>query len=104
MFIKAAGIEQVNIGVQETEKVTQQTAASAEESASASEEMKAQAEQMEDVVEALVGIVGGSASNGNHGYYNETRDIYGGRGLVRKNLKHLPARPARNELVVSNRK
>jgi methyl-accepting chemotaxis protein len=98
---QSGGIEQVNIGVQEMEKVTQQTAASAEESASASEEMKAQAEHMEDVVEALVGIVGGSTTNGSHGYY---KNLHVGRGSVRKNLKHLPTRPARTELVVSNRK
>jgi methyl-accepting chemotaxis protein len=95
---QSGGIEQVNIGVQEMEKVTQQTAASAEESASASEEMKAQAEHMEDVVEALVSIVGGSTTNGSHGYY---KNLPVGRGPVRKNLKHLPSR---TELVVSNRK
>jgi methyl-accepting chemotaxis protein len=101
---QSGGIEQVNIGVQEMEKVTQQTAAGAEESASASEEMKAQAEHMKDVVEALVGIVGGSITNGSHRYYNGTRDTHGGRGLARKDLKHVTARQARNELVVSNRK
>jgi hypothetical protein len=86
------------------EKVTQHTAASAEESASASEEMKAQAEHMKDVVEDLVGIVGGSTPNGSHGYYNGTRGTHGGHGPVRKDLKHLTARQTRNELIVSSRK
>jgi len=67
---QSGSIEQVNIGVQEMEKVTQQTAASAEESSSASEEMKAQADHMDDVVGALVDIVGGSTTNGSNGYYN----------------------------------
>jgi methyl-accepting chemotaxis protein len=101
---QSGGIEQVNIGVQEMEKVTQRTAASAEESASASEEMISQANHMKNILKDLVGIVGGNITNGRNGYYNGTRKIHGGRGPVRKNLKHLPARPARNEVVVSNRK
>ena len=57
---QAQGIEQVNIAVNEMDKVTQQNAANAEESASASEEMNAQAEQMKVMVNELVSLVGGS--------------------------------------------
>jgi methyl-accepting chemotaxis protein len=57
---QAKGIEQVNIAVNEMDKVTQQNAANAEESASASEEMNAQAEQMKAMVNELVSLVGGS--------------------------------------------
>jgi methyl-accepting chemotaxis protein len=57
---QAQGIEQVNIAVNEMDKITQQTAASAEESASASEVMNAQAEQMKELVTEMISIVGGS--------------------------------------------
>jgi methyl-accepting chemotaxis protein len=56
---QAQGIEQVNIGVSQIDKVTQQNAAHAEESASASEELSAQAEQMRSMVGQMVGIVEG---------------------------------------------
>jgi methyl-accepting chemotaxis protein len=62
---QAQGIEQVNIAVNEMDKITQQTAASAEESASASEVMNAQAEQMKKLVTEMISIVGGS--NDRHG-------------------------------------
>jgi methyl-accepting chemotaxis protein len=52
------GIEQVNLAVNEMDKVTQSNAAGAEESASASEEMNAQAEQMREMVDKLVDLVG----------------------------------------------
>ena len=57
---QAHGIAQVNIAVNEMDKVTQQAAANAEESASASEELNAQAEQMKVYVEELVHVIGGS--------------------------------------------
>lgn len=56
---QAQGIEQVNKGVTEMDKVTQQNAANAEQTSSASEEMTSQAEQMKNVVDTLVGMVGG---------------------------------------------
>jgi len=62
---QAQGIEQVNIAVNEMDKITQQTAASAEESASASEVMNAQAEQMKELVTEMISIVSGS--NDRHG-------------------------------------
>ena len=55
---QAQGIEQVNTGVTEMDKVTQSNAANAEESASASEEMSAQAEQMKAMVGELITLVG----------------------------------------------
>ncbi|ACL02838.1 Protein with methyl-accepting chemotaxis protein (MCP) signaling domain [Desulfatibacillum aliphaticivorans] len=58
---QSQGIEQVNNGVTDMDKVTQQNAANAEESASASEELNAQAEQLQSMVEQLSKIVGGKA-------------------------------------------
>ena len=57
------GISQVNIAVNEMDKVTQAASANAEESASAAEELNAQAEQMKAYVDDLVRVIGGS-SNG----------------------------------------
>ena len=57
---QAKGIEQVNVAVNEVDKVTQQTAASAEQSASASEDMKLQAQEMEQVVNRLEDLTGGN--------------------------------------------
>jgi len=53
------GIEQVNIAINEMDKVVQRNAANAEESASASEEMNAQAQQLKDYVNELVLVVTG---------------------------------------------
>jgi methyl-accepting chemotaxis protein len=58
---QAQGIGQVNIAVNEVDKITQQNAASAEESASASEEMSAQAEQMRAIVSELGTLVSGAS-------------------------------------------
>ena len=60
---QAQGIEQVNTAVNQMDKVTQSNAANAEESASASEELSAQARELKDMVQVLVGIVGGNAGN-----------------------------------------
>ncbi|MBN1547942.1 MAG: MCP four helix bundle domain-containing protein [Syntrophaceae bacterium] len=57
---QANGIAQVNIAVNEMDKVTQQAAANAEESASASEELNAQAEQMKVYVDELIRVIGGN--------------------------------------------
>ncbi len=54
------GIEQVNTGVAEMDKVVQANAAGAEETASASEEMHAQAGEMKGMVNELMKIVGGT--------------------------------------------
>jgi methyl-accepting chemotaxis protein len=59
---QAQGIEQVNTAVAQMDKVTQSNAANAEESASASEELSAQASELREVVNVLVGIVGGAGS------------------------------------------
>jgi methyl-accepting chemotaxis protein len=63
---QAQGIDQVNTAVSQMDKVTQQNAANAEESASASEELSAQAATMKEVVDQLIALVGGGASNANH--------------------------------------
>jgi methyl-accepting chemotaxis protein len=62
------GIEQVNLAVNEMDKVTQSNAAGAEESASASGQMNVQAEQMKEMVNelvTLVGNIGNGAGDGN---------------------------------------
>jgi methyl-accepting chemotaxis protein len=57
---QSQGIEQINIAVQQMDKVVQSNAANAEETASASEELTAQAESLREAVDTLVG----SASSG----------------------------------------
>ena len=64
---QAQGIEQVNIAVNQMDKVTQSNAANAEESASASEEMNAQADQMKSMVGELIALVGGSTGKKGRG-------------------------------------
>ena len=59
---QAQGIEQVNTGVAEMDKVVQQNAANAEESASASEELSSQAEELKVMVGDLMAMVGGNAT------------------------------------------
>ena len=59
---QAQGIEQVNTGVAEMDKVVQQNAANAEESASASEELSSQAQELNAMVEDLLAMVGGSTT------------------------------------------
>jgi len=65
---QAQGIEQVNTGVAEMDKVVQQNAANAEESASASEELSSQALELNAMVEELQSIVGGAGSSVAKGY------------------------------------
>ena len=60
---QSEGIDQVNVAVNDMDKVTQQNAANAEESASSSEEMNAQAEQMKLMVDELVTLVGGTTQH-----------------------------------------
>ena len=52
---QSQGIEQINIAVQQMDKVVQSNAANAEETASASEELTAQAESLTEAVNLLVG-------------------------------------------------
>jgi hypothetical protein len=59
---QSQGIDQVNIAVNQMDKVTQINAATAEESASASEELSAQAATMREIVLALQKLVTGSHS------------------------------------------
>ena len=58
---QAQGIDQVNTGVAEMDKVVQQNAANAEESASASEELSSQAQELNAMVEELLAMVGGAS-------------------------------------------
>lgn len=58
---QAEGVKQVNIAVNEIDKVIQQNAVNAEESASASKQLNAQAGQMQSMVEELVALIGGRA-------------------------------------------
>jgi len=65
---QAQGIEQVNVAVNQMDRVTQGSASNAEETASASEELNAQAESMSEVVGDLMELMGGrtaSAANSN---------------------------------------
>jgi methyl-accepting chemotaxis protein len=62
------GIEQVNIAVNEMDKVTQSNAAGAEESASASGQMNAQAAQMTEMVDQLVNLVGNIGNGAGNGH------------------------------------
>ena len=61
---QAQGIEQLNRAMLDMERVTQQNATTAEESSEASKELSAQASRMKDVVQGLVGLVGGKKSDG----------------------------------------
>ncbi len=62
---QAQGIEQVNTGVSEMDKVVQQNAADSEESASAAEELSSQAAEMERMVAELEAMVGSSGKTQN---------------------------------------
>jgi methyl-accepting chemotaxis protein len=70
---QSKGIDQVNVAVNQMDKITQSNAANAEESASASEEMNAQAEQMKGVVQELVELVGGRGGRVESRQYGERR-------------------------------
>ncbi|MFA6448321.1 MAG: methyl-accepting chemotaxis protein [bacterium] len=67
---QSQGIDQVNIAVNQMDKVTQQNASSAEESAAAAEEMSSQANLLTDMVRDLVAVVGGASS----GYRESARN------------------------------
>ncbi|MEO7959250.1 MAG: methyl-accepting chemotaxis protein [Fibrobacteria bacterium] len=60
---QAKGIDQIGTAVTQMDRLTQSNAANAEESASASEELSAQANELNDMVNALIGIVTGSANS-----------------------------------------
>ncbi len=63
---QAQGIEQVNVGVAQMNRVTQSNAANAEESASASEELSAQSVELNGMVKSLVRLVRGGDSEIEH--------------------------------------
>ncbi|RJR49261.1 MAG: methyl-accepting chemotaxis protein [Desulfobacteraceae bacterium] len=64
---QSQGIEQVNKAVSEMDQIVQQNAASAEESAGASEAMNGEAKQMKEIVNKLIGMIGGLAEDGREG-------------------------------------
>ena len=63
---QAQGIAQVNIAVNEMDKVVQHNAANSEEFASASEELNGQARQMKGMVGELVTLIRGKNGKGGH--------------------------------------
>ena len=92
---QAQGIGQINIAVNEMDKVVQQNAANAEESASASEEMNAQAEQMKEFVDDLVALVGSNSKN--------VKNVFGFRGKASKAVTGKTfAEPVKKKLLVAH--
>ena len=61
---QSQGVNQINLGVNEIDKVTQANAAISEEVASAAETLAAQATELKDLIDQLSGIVGRSKSSG----------------------------------------
>jgi len=63
---QSQGIDQVNAGVSEMDKVVQQNASNSEETAAAAEELTAQAGELEDIVRRLGRLIyGANGRNGN---------------------------------------
>ena len=61
---QSQGIDQINQAVSEMDKAVQQNASNSEEAASAAEELNSQAQELDDMVEQLVGLVGGESTGG----------------------------------------
>lgn len=99
---QAEGIEQVNISVNEMDRVIQENAANAEESASAAEELTAQAEQMKSMAETLMAMVGGKANkSGGMRYGDATGMIAPKRAAgTEKSLSVPAARSERNKVAL----
>ena len=70
------GIEQVNVAINEMDRVVHRNAANAEESASASEEMNAQAHQLKDYVNELVLVVTGKNVQSNRQVNDNHQEDY----------------------------
>ncbi|MFH1057404.1 MAG: methyl-accepting chemotaxis protein [Pseudomonadota bacterium] len=64
---QSQGIDQINSGAQEMDRVTQTNASGAEESASASEELAGQAGTLSSMVAELMQLVGGNGHGNGHG-------------------------------------
>ncbi len=60
---QSRGIEQINRGVAEMDKVTQQNSANAEQTASAAQALKDHTQQMENIVGKLMAVVGAARQN-----------------------------------------
>ena len=80
---QSQGIEQINLGVSEMDKVIQQNAAAAEESASASEELSSQAQEMNAIVFDLSAIVGGGEE-----HHSDIHTHRNPRSAPKKQLPH----------------
>jgi len=81
---QAKGVEQINQGMTQMDKVTQENAANAEESASASEELNAQAEELKVVVGELQTIVSGRAASAEAGVAARTHETAWDKKEVRR--------------------
>ncbi len=88
---QAQGIEQVNTGVAEMDKVVQQNAANAEESASASEELSSQAQELNAMVEELLAMVGGAQAKPQFGAVRRPAASGGQRSAAHHALPHKSA-------------
>ncbi len=62
---QAEGVNQINIAVQEMDKVTQANAAVSEQSSAASEELSGQARELDELVRKLADVVGGGTTGSN---------------------------------------
>ncbi|MCP3872684.1 MAG: methyl-accepting chemotaxis protein [Desulfobacteraceae bacterium] len=92
---QANGIEQVNLAINEMDRVVQQNAANAEESASASEEMNAQAEQLKEYVGDLVMLVTGKKNQGKSTFGHSPRTML---------THHQPAKVSKHKALANNPK
>ena len=96
---QSTGIEQVNIAVNEMDKVVQQNAANAEESASASEEMAAQAEQLREYVYDLIILVAGRKETNNtiRNHHKASPVFNPLKSVTAKNQKQLVSKQKKND-------
>jgi methyl-accepting chemotaxis protein len=95
---QSQGIEQINKAVNEIDKVTQANAGASEEAASAAEELSAQAAAMNDVVMDMQKMVRGGKAEAPPAQLPQTtppRAIAKRTAAAPKQIKHLPADPAR---------
>ena len=93
---QAQAIGQLTKAIAQIDSITQMNAANAEESASASEELSGQAGSMNQVVQELVGLVGGQADK-----HNSARGVTSGGSSGA--LKMLPRPAPRHEALRSQK-
>lgn len=83
---QASGIEQINLAVNEMDKVTQSNAATAEESAASGEALAAQAKSLNALIYNLMSVIGNS---NNPGYAAASLEDSETAGDIEKNIKYL---------------